>query len=935
MKNSSHRKAGRFPTVPASRVTPSTFLRWLWTGNVLAISLLVVLIGLMLHEDRAIYRERAVLTTRNLAQVLQHNIGALIAKTDVSLQTIAHEVDRQAARGGLDGRALDNILAQQKALLPELAFMRIADASGNIRYGLVGMPSPPIVVADRGYFIDARQNADAGLVIDGPMTSKITGRWVVVLSRRLNLPDGSFMGVVYAGIEIGHFQELFSSMDLGTGSAIALYTGDQRLVTRYPAIPESLAAIGTATVQPALQASGTANPAEDSCAASAEGHGECVASHFAISSYPLSIIVTLTDENYLAPWRAEVVRMAALSSLLILGLLLGSWTAYRLWHRQRLAAESLRESDERFRLMVESVRDYAVFMLDAGGRVATWNEGARRLTGYPTEEIVGRPLASLYPAGKENGEEAANVLRQAEAEPSCSSEGWRLRKDGGLFRANTVVTAVRDEAGRLRGFTVILQDVTDQRLAEQAARKANALLLEAVESVALGFTIYDPDDRLVICNEAYRDFYRTSRDMIVPGVRFEDLVRYGAERGQYPEAAGEMEAWVRERVRTHQSADGSPQEQRLDDGRHLLIVEYRTPSGHIVSNRLDITELHRHRHQLEQLVEARTAELRASMALLRESEERFRSAFEQAAVGLAHVSLTGAWLRVNEKLCAIVGYSRDELLGLNIRDVTYPGDLEACIEGAKKVYSGAQPSFSLEKRYRRKEGSFIWVNLRISLVRTAAGKPDYFMAVAEDIQRRKETELALAEERQANQKFQDSYQRQLEQQVAERTAELVAANRELQGFTYAASHDLKAPLGRINSFSALLERNYREHLEGDGLLFLDFIRRNATRMATLIDDLLAHAQIEQKILTPQPLDLEEAVRRALKEREEEIRQGGALIHVDLPPSTVLASAHGLAQVLRNLLENALKYSAQANPPVIEIGGQPEGGRYRLWVRDNG
>ncbi len=123
------------------------------------------------------------------------------------------------------------------------------------------------------------------------------------------------------------------------------------------------------------------------------------------------------------------------------------------------------------------------------------------------------------------------------------------------------------------------------------AHKATQLLREAVGSVAQGFTIYDENDRLVQCNEAYLQFYEHSRDLIVPGASFEQIVRAGAERGQYRDAIGHVDEWVKARVLQHQNANGEVIEQQLGDGRWLLIVEHRTPSGYIAGNRIDITKL--------------------------------------------------------------------------------------------------------------------------------------------------------------------------------------------------------------------------------------------------------------------------------------------------------------------------------------------------------
>ncbi|HJW25094.1 MAG TPA: GAF domain-containing protein [Rhodocyclaceae bacterium] len=176
----------------------------------------------------------------------------------------------------------------------------------------------------------------------------------------------------------------------------------------------------------------------------------------------------------------------------------------------------------------------------------------------------------------------------------------------------------------------------------------------------------------------------------------------------------------------------------------------------------------------------------------------------------------------------------------------------------------------------------------------------------------------------------------LEERVRQRTAELEAANRELEGFTYAASHDMRAPLGRINSFSTILSQKYRERLDGDGLLALDLIRQNATRLNTLVEDLLGHAQLGRQNWDMGPVEVEATVQAILHERAEDIRRAGAEIRVDLPGGmTVYSNPVALPQILRNLVDNALKYSRHARPPLIEIGGRLEAGHCRLWVRDNG
>jgi PAS domain S-box-containing protein len=130
---------------------------------------------------------------------------------------------------------------------------------------------------------------------------------------------------------------------------------------------------------------------------------------------------------------------------------------------------------------------------------------------------------------------------------------------------------------------------------------------------------------------------------------------------------------------------------------------------------------------------------------LRDSEARFRATFENAAVGIARVAPDGRWLEVNQRLCDIVGYAREELMTKTFGDITHPDDLESDWAQARRLLAGEIENYSMEKRYYHKGGSVVWVNLTVSLARKADGSPDYFVAVVEDISARKLTEEALRE----------------------------------------------------------------------------------------------------------------------------------------------------------------------------------------------
>jgi PAS domain S-box-containing protein len=152
------------------------------------------------------------------------------------------------------------------------------------------------------------------------------------------------------------------------------------------------------------------------------------------------------------------------------------------------AANRLGTSEERFRLLVESVKDYAIFLLDPAGHVSSWNQGAERIKGYTTAEIVGRHFSTFYSTEDILAGRPARGLATAEREGRYEDEGWRLRKDGTRFWASVVITALRDETGRLRGFAKVTRDLTERKRIEdqllEAERREAAKFHELAERMA-------------------------------------------------------------------------------------------------------------------------------------------------------------------------------------------------------------------------------------------------------------------------------------------------------------------------------------------------------------------------------------------------------------------------------------------------------------------
>jgi diguanylate cyclase (GGDEF)-like protein/PAS domain S-box-containing protein len=385
-----------------------------------------------------------------------------------------------------------------------------------------------------------------------------------------------------------------------------------------------------------------------------------------------------------------------------------------------LALDSYFQAEHR---QLQEMKDYAdrvictmpsgLMVLDAGLRLRTINLSARNMLGLPErDDLHGRALDSLLP-NPALLELAGEVLHKGQA--------MRSLVVGPLpALADRILSLTLSASTIEEGPALILQieDDTESVRAEAYLARFRAALDATDDAI---FLIDRARMRFVDVNETACSQLGYSRSELLsmgpqdikPLLTEADLAtRFDRLRDQADEV-GRLET-------LHQRHDGStfPAELTLhgfiSEGRNMLVAVAR-----------DISQ----RKQAE--------------AELKESEDRFRATFQQAAVGIAHIAPDGRWLRVNDKLCAIVDLPREELLCQNFQNITHDDDLAHELALMREAMEGESDSFRLEKRFLRRDGRPVWTGVTISLARTPSGHPKYFIAVIEDISARKHTEASL------------------------------------------------------------------------------------------------------------------------------------------------------------------------------------------------
>jgi PAS domain S-box-containing protein len=560
----------------------------------------------------------------------------------------------------------------------------------------------------------------------------------------------------------------------------------------------------------------------------------------------------------------------------------------------RIRIQKLQESEERFRLLVENVKDYAIFRLDTEGRILTWNKGAEYIKGYTAEEIIGKHISIFYtPDEIERGEPEYN-LKQAKLLGRYESEGWRKKKDGSEFWADVVFSALYNNKKELVGYVKITRNMTERKLAEEQLKESEQQLQAIIKNAPDAVVVMDAESRIVKWNPKAEQIFGWVADEVIgqPMHNFIIPEKYRAAHlkglrhflatGEGPVLNKTIEIEALNKSGKEFSVSLSISSPIVVNGNYIFI-------GFIK----DITE----RRRAEGL-------LKASESFLDSVIENLPNMlFVKDAESLR-------FIKINKAGEELLGYSKEELIGKNDYDFFPKKQADFFTARDRMVLESRKGEDIPEELVNTKfKGVRILETKKIPIY-DEKGKPKYILGISNDITDRKKTETELKM----------------------KSEELVRSNAELEQFAYVASHDLQEPLRMVTSYVQLLEKRYKDKLDQDANEFIAFAVDGSNRMRTLIQSLLEYSRVN-RIKPFEKINVNELLEIVQHDLRDTILSNNATVYIDKLPE-IIGDHTLIGQLFQNLISNAIKFKGE-KPPQIKISCEERENDYLFSVKDNG
>jgi PAS domain S-box-containing protein len=361
----------------------------------------------------------------------------------------------------------------------------------------------------------------------------------------------------------------------------------------------------------------------------------------------------------------------------------------------------------------------------------------------------------------------------------------------------------------------------------------------------------------------------------------------------------------------------------IKEGRNQFDTRHRTKHGEIRNINVTAQYIQIMGRSVYHCIWRDITERKRAEEALHASEQQLRAFYDLDLVGLAITSPVKGWVRVNNCLCNLLEYSEQELRGMTWAQLTYPDDFAADAEQFDRLLANKIEGYSIEKRFVSRTGKVVPTQLVVRCTRKANGEVDYVTAMVEDITERKQREDEI-----------HRLNADLERRVNERTANLVAANKELETFSYSVAHDLRTPLRGVASITRIIEEDYAGHFDNEGKDLMRRVQDAAKKMGELIEGLLKLSRLSRTEVFMGIVDLSalaHAIAATLKAGDP-LRQ----VSFDITPKLEVRGDKALlANLLENLLGNAWKFTAKETAARIELGVAKQDGKPVYFVRDNG
>ena len=599
---------------------------------------------------------------------------------------------------------------------------------------------------------------------------------------------------------------------------------------------------------------------------------------------------------------------------------------------RKRAEEELHESQERFRLLLDGVKDYAIYMLDPEGHVISWNAGAARIKGYRNEEILGKHFSCFYiPEDRKTGK-PSRELQESLSEGRFEEQAQRVRKDGSAFWANVVITPMYDDTGKLRGFSKVARDITERKRAEDALRESLATSETALKELADQKFALDQHAIVAVTDVQGTITYVNDKFCTISQYSENELIGQNhriLNSGHHPKEFFQQ--------MYHSVANGKVWhgeiKNRAKDGSIYWVDTTIVPTLSVegkprqyIAIRADITE----RKRAADALAEQTKELSRSQQALEAQSFMLQSVLDNMAEGLVAADEHGKFLIWNRAAERIVGYGPADIstsewsehYGSYLPDgvTLFPTQQLPLV---RAIHGEASTAEMFLRSPKVTQG--VWIEASGSPLRAKDGTVHGGVVAFRDITKRKADELQI-------QQLND----ELEHRVAERTAQLETANKELEAFSYSVSHDLRAPLRHIGGFSKMLAEEFGAALDPEAQRYVERIQAGTQKMGLLVDELLNLARVGRHALNRQPIRLNAIISEviAMLQPDREGRQVEWVI-AELP--LVECDPVLVKQIFQNLLANALKFTRSRAPAIIEISHKETADDQGpvFMIRDNG